>query len=842
MNDAPPLRIPEILAPAGDDECLTAALNAGADAVYFGLAEGFNARARAANFTLESLPRTVERIHRHGARAYVTMNTLVFDAELPTVEAILRRLAAAGIDAILVQDPAVARLAVALEVPFERHASTQMTLSSPEGMALAKALGLSRVVLPRELTLEEIALLRRSTDLELEVFVHGALCMSWSGQCLTSEAWGGRSANRGQCAQSCRLPYDLVVDGETRDLGGVAHLLSPHDLAAWRVLPRLIELGIASLKIEGRQKGPAYVTTAVEAYRAARDRVVARALPAAPLLPRETVEAMAVSFSRGFSTGFFEGVDHQQLVDGTSPTHRGLRLGVVERVDGREVHLGREAEPPELKPGDGVVFEGNREAGTETGGPVFAVIERPDGRRLLRFGRPGPDLDRVRPGQVVWKTGDAALQRRVERQLREDGSIGRNGVAVTVSGAAGEPLVAAARSGPAATEARSSSNLAPASGSGLDAALLTAKLGRLGGTPWRLESLDTAHLAPGLHLPVSELNDLRRRLVEGLDEAWRAAESARRTVRLSPEGAVARLLESATRRVTPSGDTARLVPLCRTEAQLEAAIAAGCPEVELDWMELVGLERAVARARDAGLEVTIATVRVQKPGEEGYDRRLARLDPDGLLVRHWGALESFRAAGAEDRPAPELHGDFSLNVSNAVTANFLLSRGLADVTPAHDLDVVQLGRFLDRVDPSRVTVVLHHHIATFHTEHCVYAHLLSEGRDFRDCGRPCEEHAVALRDRTGDEHPVVVDVGCRNTVFNARAQTAARHVPLLLGRGVRRFRAEFVREGLEETREVLTAYRSLLDGTSPPEAVLRRVGALERFGVTSGTLRVLDPV
>jgi putative protease len=842
MNDAPPILIPEILAPAGDDACLTAALNAGADAVYFGLAEGFNARARAANFTLDALPGTVERIHRHGARAYVTLNTLVFDGELESVEGILRRLAAAGIDAILVQDPAVALLAREIGVPFERHASTQMTLSSPEGMSLAKELGLTRVVLPRELSLDEIARLRRSTDLELEVFVHGALCMSWSGQCLTSEAWGGRSANRGQCAQSCRLPYDLVVDGATRELGDVAHLLSPHDLAAWRVIPRLVELGIASLKIEGRQKGPAYVTTAVEAYRAARDRAVTRA--GGPLLDRSAEEAMAVSFSRGFTTGFFEGVDHQRLVDGTSPTHRGLVVGRVDRIERLEVVVTPVADPPELRAGDGIVFAADREGGTETGGPIFGVARRPDGRLALRFGRPGPDLGRVTPGQVIWKTGDAALQQRVERRLRDDGSLGRHPVRFTVNGTAGAPLAVTARSGDLAVSAASEGILAPASGSGLDAALLAAKLGRLGGTIWRFESVDAAGLAPGLHLPVSELNDLRRRLVAELDAARAGREDARRRMPLAPPGAVARLLA----RGGPAGtaDTAmaaaapQLVPLCRTEAQLEAVIAAGGGIVELDWMELVGLERAVARARGAGLAVTIATVRVQKPGEEGYDRRLARLEPDGLLVRHWGALESFRAAGGAARPA--LHGDFSLNASNAITARFLLDRGLADVTPAHDLDARQVLRLLDQVDPARVTVVLHHHIATFHTEHCVYAHLLSDGRDFRDCGRPCEVHHVALRDRTGDEHPVVVDVGCRNTVFNARAQTGAAHVPAFLGRGVRRFRVEFVRESRDEAATVLAAYRELLAGRLAPDAAVGRVGALERFGVTSGTLRVMDPV
>jgi putative protease len=280
-----------------------------------------------------------------------------------------------------------------------------------------------------------------------------------------------------------------------------------------------------------------------------------------------------------------------------------------------------------------------------------------------------------------------------------------------------------------------------------------------------------------------------------------------------------------------------LLPLCRTDEQLDQVIAMGFDAVELDWMEMVGLEQAAARARAAGLDITIATVRVQKPGEEGYDRRIARLEPDGLLVRHWGALEFFRRHPEERRP--RLHGDFSLNVTNGVTARFLLGRGLDDLTPAHDMDIIQLGGLLDRVDPGRVTVVLHHHVATFHTEHCVYAHLLSNGKDFRDCGRPCEEHRVSLRDRIGEEHPVVVDVGCRNTVFNARAQTAAPHLADLVARGVRRFRVEFVRETAAETATVLGAYRELLAGRIGPAGAVRRVGALEKFGVTGGTLDVL---
>ncbi|HWU91411.1 MAG TPA: peptidase U32 family protein, partial [Kofleriaceae bacterium] len=224
------MRRPEILAPAGDRDALAAALAAGADAVYFGLDDGFNARARATNFPSDGLPELAAWIHRAGARAYVTLNTLVFEPELPVVEELVRRIAAAGVDAIIVQDPAVAAIARAVCPALEIHASTQMTASSPLAALLLRELGLARVVVPRELSLDEIRAYAAAATVPLEVFIHGALCVAWSGQCLSSEAWGGRSANRGQCAQACRLPYQLVVDGAARDLGEVEYLLSPKDL------------------------------------------------------------------------------------------------------------------------------------------------------------------------------------------------------------------------------------------------------------------------------------------------------------------------------------------------------------------------------------------------------------------------------------------------------------------------------------------------------------------------------------------------------------------------------------------------------------------------------------
>jgi putative protease len=269
--------------------------------------------------------------------------------------------------------------------------------------------------------------------------------------------------------------------------------------------------------------------------------------------------------------------------------------------------------------------------------------------------------------------------------------------------------------------------------------------------------------------------------------------------------------------------------------QVEVALLLGFPEVQLDFMELVGLGIAVEKVRAAGVRVVVATPRVQKPGEEGYDRRFERLRPDGILARHLGAVEHFR----RNPHTESVHGDFSLNATNALTARTLLGLGLSTLTPAYDLDLAQLLDLCAGVPCERLEVTIHQHLPLFHNEHCVYSHLLSNGRDFRDCGRPCEKHLIQLRDGLGMEHPVIVDVGCRNTVFNARAQSAAGCLPQLLATGVRRFRVELVRENAAETRRVLTTYAELLRGAKTPGQAIAEVGAMEKYGVSAGTLVVV---
>lgn len=813
---------PEILAPAGDETVLRAAVGAGADAVYFGLSAGFNARSRTTNFPVEDLPRVFDFLHERGVKGYVTFNTVVYDRELDTAERLLKAIAQAGADALIVQDLGVARLAHAVAPSLRLHASTQMTVSSPDAARIAKELGIQRVVLPRELSLEEIRRFRKHTDLELECFVHGALCVSWSGQCLTSEAWGARSANRGQCAQSCRLPYDLLVDGQVREKGLEKYLLSPKDLGAWDILPELAEAGVSCFKIEGRYKGADYVAGAVEKYRKVLDGwLEGRRVT----LDREDVEELSLTYSRGFSPGWFRGDDHQELSHGLNPSHRGLKVGTVDRVSGWSVFVRLDPDAPLMKAGEWIHFDQGTPEADEPRGGTFAAEPPVNGVQEIRFGTPGPDLKAIRPGDKVWKHHDSALKRRLLRYVDAERKVG---IDLVVRGAAGRPLeVAALDVFGRAASVTGETVLEPAQNAALDEAVLRDKLGAFGDTRYVLRDLDV-QLDGALAIRPSELKRLRRRLVDAL-ESQPIPRRTHETVDVSRE----QLVASVEPGQVP--DEPELVPLCRTLEQVDAVLGAGAREVYLDFMELVGLGEAVQRCRQAGARVVIATMRIQKPGEEPFDKRFERLQPDGILARHLGALAHYRGRGEGFR----LHGDFSLNATNVLTGRTLLAQGLATLTPSYDLNVSQLEDMARGLPPERLEVTVHQHLPLYHTEFCVYAHNLSEGRSWRDCGRPCEEHRVNLRDAKGLEHPVLVDVGCRNTVFNARAQSAAPHVRTLLSRGIRRFRVEFVWESADEVRRVLDSYRALLSGERTAQQVVREVGALERYGVTSGTFAVL---
>ncbi|AUX41175.1 peptidase U32 [Sorangium cellulosum] len=840
---------PEVLAPAGDRAALEAAVRGGADAVYFGLRGGaagggaapvspLNARARAGNFDVAELEETMRFLHAHGVKGYVTLNTLVFDDELPAVRAAVEACAAAGADAIIVQDLGVMRLARALAPGLPIHASTQMTCTDAASVELARSLGAARVILARELSLDDIAAIRRATDVELEVFVHGALCIAYSGQCLTSEAIGGRSANRGACAQACRLPYRLVVDGALRDLGDAAYLLSPEDLDATDVIPDLVALGVASVKIEGRLKGPEYVGATARLYRAAIDAAAGGAAAGAGAADRE---AALQAFSRGSGPGFLRGVDHQRLVDGRTCDHRGIEVGEARgaaRRRGREVVVVRAVRP--LARGEGILVEGGFAGEGEIGGRIWGLWS---GGREVERAPAGGDVEvwlgpekrlpddvlrgaRSISGRRVFRTSDPAAARVVRETLER--APRRVAIDVRLEGRLGErPRLSATAEGGVSAAVEVDAPLASADRSPLDEATLRKQLDRLGDTPFVLRgvALSLEDPARPALLPPSALNRARRALVAALLEAshWPHARAP-----LSD----AELLAGA---APPAGDPppSGLFVLCRNVAQARAALEAGARGVYLDFLEMVGLGAAARELKAAGAFVAVAPPRIRKPGEEKIDRYLRSLEPSAILVRSLGAL-------LDVSPDIPRIGDFSLNVTNKLAASEVLSRGLAAFTPSFDLDSAQLVALLDSPFAPFAEVVVHHPMPLFHMEHCVIAATLSEGKDHLTCGRPCEQHVLSLRDRAGMDHPLEADVGCRNTVFHAAPQSAAHLVPRLAKGGVRRFRIELVREDAREARRVVEAYRRLLAGEVAPAEVARGLRTEGSYGVVRGSLRVLQ--
>jgi putative protease len=853
-----PPRRPEILAPAGDLDAMRAAVEAGADAVYFGL-HGFNARARATNFDEAALRETLCYLHERGAKGYVTLNTLVFDDELPRVEAAVRLCADAAVDAVIVQDLGVAKLVRAVAPSLPVHASTQMTCTDAASVQLARSLGAARVILARELSLGDIAAIRAETDAELEVFVHGALCIAYSGQCLTSEAIGGRSANRGACAQACRLPYELVVDGVKRELGDRAYLLSPEDLETSALVPELVALGVASLKIEGRLKGPEYVAATTRLYRHAIDAALEGASSRRGPTEEERRAALQM-FSRGSGPGFLGGVDHQRLVDGRTCDHHGLLAGESRGMRSvRGKRLVAVVAQDVIARGDGILVEGGFAGEGELGGRVWNVIVEGDDVERANAGELallwlGPDRkleEEVPTGRRVWKTNDPAREREVRAFLssnRDEKREKRALLAMRItSPRIGEPAILEARA-PSGATARVTLDapVESARSAPTDEAVLRDKLGRLGDTPFGLGEL-TVELPEGAMIPLSSLNRARRALVEALLAAPAPPGSHAVTTLHASDLLAAAIPPDRT--PPPPGV---LFVLCRSMDQASAALDAGADGVYLDFLELTGTGAAVRtlRSRPGGAYVAVAPPRIRKPGEEKIDRYLASLAPDAILVRGLGALfeplteplhEAGHEAAAAGRP-PLRVGDFSLNVTNAITAAEILGRGLHAFTPSFDLDATQLAALLTPAWAPYAEVVVHHPMPLFHMEHCVIAALLSSGHDHRTCGRPCDRHKVSLRDRAGLDHPVEADVGCRNTVFHASAQSAAHVILGVRERGVRRFRIELVRESAEDVSRLVGAYRRLLEGRSTPSEAWRELKTLRTeagYGVVKGSLRVL---
>lgn len=824
---------PEVLAPAGDPVCLAAALNAGADAVYFGLESGFNARARAQNFRGSELHETMQLIHERGRRGYLTLNTLVFDHELPDVERVVSCAADAGVDALIVQDIGVARLVKMLVPSLPIHASTQMTCTDADSVAFAESLGAKRVTLARELSLQELRSIRQQTSLPLEVFVHGALCISYSGQCLTSEAIGGRSANRGACAQACRLPYDVVVDGSVRKTD-TEYLLSPRDLDASQLIPELLNLGIASIKIEGRLKGPDYVAATTRLYRTCVDAAAGHG-PA----PTEADGELATQmFSRGASLGFLRGANHQELVDATHCDHIGVELGTT---IGTASTFGRKwlrlKTQRRLARGDGLVVQRHRNEPEELGGRVWALREHGRDLEVCEHSDDlwvwlGPErsVESNLEQRRVFRTSSVELNQRAARLATHPTT--RVDVRAQLSGTLGKAPLLVFRTADGRTARVTLDCTLQSASKPTPTDAIHEKLARLGETPYRIADL-SLDLPTHCLLPMSSLNRARRALVQQLTE------SAARTYPRNSDYRIESMLRWPSRPTPPPG----LYITCRNSAQAEAALAAGADGVYLDFLALTGLGPALRSLRQQRAAfVGVALPRIRKPAEDKIEEYVLRLAPDALLLRSLGHLGRLcrapQATVASATGRPLLIADFSLNIANTLSALDLLAREVDVFTPCHDLDAAQLYALLDTPLAPYAEVVMHHPMPLFHMEHCVIAATLSAGRDHRDCGRPCDSHQVSLRDRKGAEWPVEADIGCRNTVLHGTAQSAANRWARLSAANVRRWRIELLRESASTTTAIITAYRALISERCTV-AELRTKLAEVGVQTLEGSLRVM---
>ncbi len=801
-------RKPEIMSPAGYWPQLRTAIEAGADSVYFGL-KHFTARAKV-GFDLAELPEVFTTLHRRGVKGFVTFNTLVFEHEFAEAARVLAAIAEAGADAVIVQDVGILKLVREIAPSLEIHASTQMSVTSADGVRLAQSLGASRVTLARELSLDELRAIRAVTDCELEIFVHGALCVAYSGQCFSSEAWGGRSANRGQCAQACRLPYQMIVDGETKPLADARYLLSPGDLYALEQIPEIVQIGISAIKIEGRYKDADYVALTTRAYRQAVDDAWAGRQIQADKQPLEQV------YSRGLAPHFLLGTNHQTVVNGRAPRHRGVLMGKVSRVVDQSVFLDRTSA---LKPGDGVVFDAadwRSPQEDEEGGRIFEVR---DGE--LRFGNGVLNTARIRRGDLVWRTHDPELDKLARPYIEPATPLRKQSVAVRVIASEGAPMRTEWRVGGVSVAVDSDAALGAATQRAVDEPYLREQLGRLGNTPYELTGVEL-EIEGRPFAPSSLLNRIRREAVERLQAAQSAHPHAVHQPKPAPHRAAASQVQGSP----------ELQLLVRTPEQLEAALEIRPAGITLDYLDLYGLKPSIERVRAAGIQPRVASPRVLKPGEERIVDFLLSCECP-ILVRSAGLLYALR-----DRSHHDLHGDFSLNAANASSAEEFFAMGLASLTPTHDLNAEQVADLARAAGGDRIEAILYQHLPVFHTEHCVFCRFLSTGTSYKDCGRPCESHVVALRDDAGRAHPVMADVGCRNTVFGAEAQNASRYLDDWRAAGIARFRLEFAHESRHQTAEIARLFVSSLYGHLPAQELGRQLRAAAPQGVTEGSLYV----
>ncbi len=801
----------ELMLPVGDKEMFRAAVENGANAVYFGVPH-WNARGRAIDFSFDDVREMIRYARIRGVRTFLAMNVLIFEEELDALPEFIENIAALAPDAIIVQDFGLVRLFKTIAPELEIHASTQMTIASAEGVEMAERLGCTRAVLARELSLDDIRKIKNRTPLELEVFVHGALCVSFSGQCLTSENIGGRSANRGQCAQSCRLPYQMNLDGKPYPLHGKNYPFSPRDLSALNQINELKQIGVKSFKVEGRLKSPEYVAAATIAFREKMDTGEVSPLNKEPL---------EVLFSRGLGEGWMTGVNQQTLVNGYYSNHHGKFLGNVIKIDKKGVLIsGKHV----LSAGDGILFEYPGEENS-TGSRLFSSAIVGDTTHLS-FGNDF-DLKKVRTSMQAFQNDSPAIEKRLRKTYHDRENSLKIPVNIRLSANFGKPLSLemADKNGHRIFQ-RGEKILEPAKVPQDPYSRIAKELSALSGSAYFANEI-SIDIPKDAFVLDKEIRQLRKAACSALD--------ALRAESLPIEASAQRgkdLINAARslKKNSPKAHPIQISVLVRNPNQIEKLKGLEIDRVILDLDWGVDYKKPLERIREMGFAAGIATIRVLKEGETANLKRIVDLKPNFILVRNPGALIYLQSF---DIP---LEGDYSLNVSNSLSADWFLSQGLDSLHPSFDLNATGTEKLLENFGGEHFEISVFAHLPAFYMEHCLYAATLTNAERFPFCKQICSKHHIDVLDRKGALHTLVPDAECRNTLYLERPQSALNFIDRFRELGVYRFRLEMLDENPSEVADKTRLYAQALHGKFSRTVAAKLIGAEEKYGVAEGQL------
>lgn len=820
---------PELLAPAGGMEALKAAVENGADAVYIG-ARAFSARGYASNFSEEELEQAIDYAHLRGVKIYVTVNTLLKEGEVESALILLSRLREMGADAIIIQDPGLIALSRKYLPDLPLHASTQMTLHNSEGVAFAKELGIERVVLSRETSLEEIRKIKEKSDMEIEVFVHGALCISYSGQCLLSSLIGGRSGNRGYCAQPCRKKYRLYCAGKQVKTGD-SYLLSPRDLNTASGLGALIEAGIESFKIEGRMKRPEYVAGVVRIYRRLIDRYLKN--PARYFVSEEEQEILTQLFNRGFTPGYFFENPRGKLMSRENPHNRGIPAGKVVSYDRRTKRI-RVKLSSTLRPGDGIMVE-NAETRPEDKGKIISSMYTEKGP-VYSAGKGEvveiPFDSRASSGSTVYRTHDKKLMDSLKKESESGTLKPKIPVSLTSILASGKPARLEIKDSDSNVVAVESEYLVEkAEKLPTSKARIEKQLIKLGNTLFEAAELNVS-VEGEIFIPVGQLNELRKKAVLQLENLriskWKRKPLESLQLPVYGEKKAEGTKEIEETKAQKLAKKPLLSVSVYSPEGLEGAIAGGADcvyfgeglfrkpkategENPSDKEGFSGgkpdsiFENAVMKSRAAGRKIYFNTPKIVKDsGMEQVEELFSRAEKfgaDGVLVSNLGTFNL-----AKEKKVPCI-ADSPLNIYNGYTFALFLQNGAEMAVLSPELTLEELKRVAVY---GTAECIVHGRPELMESEHCLVGGLL--GKAGSKCSAPCASGNFTLVDEKKYEFPLLMDYQCRTHLLNSRSLCMLEYIPLLVESGVASLKIETLgMDSAEEIRRVTAEYRKAID-------------------------------